>query len=265
MAFDQQSYLERIGWRGVLGPDFASLAALLRRHMLTIPFENLDVLLGRPVLLDIESLQAKLVAGRRGGYCYEHATLFAAALQQFGFSVHLHSARVIMATPKASAPRTHMLLSVDVPEGRFVVDPGFGGLAPLVPLPIDGTPMRHGEDEHWIAREGDDYIMRARTPAKTIDAWVTTLTDEFPIDFVMANHFTSTYPSSAFTRRLMMRAFTPGGRITVVNRDVTHWRGSTPRPTQLADREALRELCASTFGFRLDVTSLRVPSIPEWE
>ena len=92
------AYLTRIGYRDTLAPDFATLAALLDRHMTSIPFENLDVLLRVPPKLDLTALAAKLVDARRGGYCYEHATLFAHVLEATGFTVHRHSARVI-ATP----------------------------------------------------------------------------------------------------------------------------------------------------------------------
>ena len=282
MTLDLERYLERIGWTGGLAPSFETLAGLVQHHIIKIPFENLDVLLGRPVSLDLENLQAKLVTARRGGYCYEHATLFAAVLERLGFTVHMHSARVIMATAKSASPRTHMLLSVELPQGTFVVDPGFGGLAPMVPVPLDGTPVRHGTDEHWLERDGADYTLEVRTldqvgragqdggvgqdgGHKVVDAWVSTLARDFPIDFVMANHFTSTHPLSGFTRRLMMRTFTPTGRITIMNREVTHWRGSESQPSQLADRSALRDLVTTAFGFELpEITTMRVSSIPEW-
>src|SRR5205085_5506132 len=149
---DLDSYCARIGWDGVRAPSFATLASILDHHMTRIPFENLDVLLGNPPKLDLASLEAKLVGAKRGGYCYEHATLFAAVLEMLGFSVTRHSARVTMARPKSEAPRTHMFLSVQLAEGTFVVDPGFGGLAPRVPLDIAGTPS----GDHWLARQGGE-------------------------------------------------------------------------------------------------------------
>src|SRR5438270_3830132 len=108
--------------------------------MTSIPFENLDVLLGRPIRLDLPSLQQKLLHERRGGYCFEHATLLAAALRELGFSPVAHSARVILVAPRSEAPRTHMFLSVALEGGTFVLDPGFGGHAPRVPLPVADHP-----------------------------------------------------------------------------------------------------------------------------
>ena len=264
MTLDLDAYLDRIGWRSPLAPDLATVAGLLDRHVRAIPFENLDVLLGRPPRLDLESLQAKLVQARRGGYCYEHTTLFAAVLERIGFSIATHSARVTMVVAKAAAPRTHMFLTVALPDGGFVLDPGFGGLTPRVPVPIDGTPVTFGDDQFRLVRNGDDYTLEVKTPEKTVNAWVAPLSPDYPIDFEMANHFTATHGSSHFTRRLMLRAFTNDGRITIVNRDVTRFRGATSETTQLADRTSLRDTLVAEFGFDLDVAALRVPMIPEW-
>ena len=83
---DLEAYFRRIQWGGETSPTFETLAGLLRAHMLRIQFENLDVLLGRPVRLDLDSLPDKLVRARRDGYCFEHATLFAAVLEKLDFS-----------------------------------------------------------------------------------------------------------------------------------------------------------------------------------
>ena len=81
--------------------------------MAAIPFENLDVLLGRGIRLDLESVTAKLVTARRGGYCFEHGTLFQAALGALGVAATAHAARVLLVVPKAEAPRTHMFLTIE--------------------------------------------------------------------------------------------------------------------------------------------------------
>src|SRR5260221_509925 len=85
-------------------------------------------------------------------------------------------------------------------------------------------------------------LLRAQGGDKPVDAWASTMEDETLADFEMGNHFTSTHPSSPFVNRIMMRALTEGGRVTVMNRDLTIWRGSTPRAIRLADRAHLRAL-----------------------
>jgi len=242
-------YFDRIGFRAT-SASFATLAGLLEHHMTSIPFENLDVLLKRTPKLDLDSLMQKLVVDRRGGYCYEHTTLFAAVLRELGFAVKPHSARVTMLRPKSEAPRTHMFLTVALPEGTYVVDPGFGGLAPRVPVNVDGT--RAGD--HWIA----DRQLMVETPEKTSAAWVSSFEEDYPIDFEMANHFTATSPLSPFTTRLMMRAFTPTGRVTVVNRTVTFFPSGETR--QLGNGADLRGVTREYFGFDLpDLDSLTLP------
>jgi N-hydroxyarylamine O-acetyltransferase len=266
-SFDLDAYLKRIEWGGSVRQDLATLGALLRAHMMSIPFENLDVLLGRRIRLDLEGLQDKLVRACRGGYCFEHATLFAAALEALGFRPVRHIARVILFAPRSAAGRTHMFLTVPVAEGRYVLDPGFGSLASRVPVPlVEGERAQIGEERHWMARDGADWVLFAQVGAAPVAAWVSTLQEENPVDFEMGSHYTSTHPASSFVQRIMLRALTETGRVTVMNRDVTVWHGAAPQQTQLADRAALRALLVDHFGFDLpEAEQLRVPSIPGWD
>lgn len=246
------NYWERIGVTAG-EPTFATLAAVAAHHVREIPFENLDVLLGRPPRLDLDSLRAKLLGSRRGGYCYEHATLCAAELESIGFAVARHSARVVMVTPRDKAPRTHMFLTCM----GHVLDPGFGGLAPHAPVPLDGTPV----GRHRIVRKGGEIALLHDEQR----LWVSSLEADLPIDFDMANHFTATWPQSAFVQRMMLRAFTPDGRISAMNRELTIVRGAETTTRQIADRAELQRLLADAFAIDCDVSRLRVPTIPEWD
>jgi N-hydroxyarylamine O-acetyltransferase len=125
MALDLNAYFARIGWTGGRDSSFETLCGVLKAHTGTIPFENLDVLLGRPPRLDLDGLQDKLVARRRGGYCFEQATLLAAALTELGFAPVTHAARVVLMRPKEQSPRGHMFLSVRFGGETFLLDPGF--------------------------------------------------------------------------------------------------------------------------------------------
>ena len=263
---DLDAYFERIGWTAATPPTHATLAGLLRAHMRAIPFENLDVLLGRGIRLDLPALQNKLVGARRGGYCFEHATLFAAVLEAVGFAPVRHSARVVLFAPRTASPRTHMFLTVALAEGTFVLDPGFGGLAPAFPVPLaERAGDETGGATHWMTRDDGRWVLRARTDAGAVDCWVTTLEADNPVDFAVANHYTSTHPASPFVNRIMLRALTDDGRVTVMNRDVTLRETDASRTWELADRAALRALLARHFGFDLpESEALRVPSIGEW-
>lgn len=265
--FDLDGYLGRIGWNGPRQPSLDVLCGVLRAHMGSIPFENLDVLLGRGVRLDMEGLQDKLVRRGRGGYCFEHATLMHAALQELGFQPSRHSARVVVFSPRTSSPRAHMFLAVPVAEGTFIVDPGFGAFGPRVPLPlVEGAEVQNEGETHWLLRDGGYWMLRARVGGRTMDAWVTTLEEDHPVDFEMANHYTATHPASPFVNRLMLGAVTSEGRLSGLNRDVTMWTGDDSRVSHIADRAELRVMLARHFGFDLpEVDHLRVPTVPEWD
>ncbi len=265
MTLDLDRYFARIGWSDPVPATLHTIAGLLHAHMTSIPFENLDVLMGRPPSLDLPALQDKLVDRKRGGYCFEHSTLFHAVLEGLSFAVTRHSARVIVDTPKQQAPRTHMFLSIELPEGGFVLDPGFGSLSPLVPVPLDGTevtarPGAAKEMTYWIERDAGEWTLKVRTPDAVIDAWVSTMTPDHPIDFVMANHYTATHPSSHFTTKLMMRMFVDGDTVRLLNRElIVDGVGR-----ELADRAELQAVLAHHFGIDLDVSALRIPAVPDW-
>jgi N-hydroxyarylamine O-acetyltransferase len=278
-ALDLEAYFERLHWRGprspsLIAPSLATLAGLLEAHTARIPFEGLDVLLGRPIRLDLAGLQAKLVGARRGGYCFEHATLFAAVLEALGFAPLRHSARVILFQPRGESPRTHMFLTVPIDGIRYVVDPGFGLFGSRLPLLLDGgathptdtrPPGTRPSDTHRMAREGRDWVLYAARDGVLVPAWVSSLEADSPVDFELANHYVATHPDSPFVTRLMASAITPRGRVNVMNRSVTRLAEGVATAAELPDRAALRALFAADFGFDLpELEQLRLPSEPDW-
>ena len=265
-AFSLDAYLARIGWHGPLAPTLETLSGVLRAHIASIPFENVDVLLGRGIRLDLESIHAKLVTARRGGYCFEQGTLFQAALDHLGFRTTAHAARVLTIVPRQQAARTHMFVTVEIDGAGFVADPGFGGHGALVPVPLnEGDEARDGVDRHRMIQRDGEWVLEAEINGTMTPLWTSTLEPQFPIDFELANHWVSTSPGSVFVNRLMLRALTPGGRTSVMNRDVTVVSAGKAEKYQLADRKALRGLLSDQFGFDLpDIETLRVPAVPEW-
>jgi N-hydroxyarylamine O-acetyltransferase len=266
--FNADAYFERIGWSGPREPTLDTLAGILGAHMARIHWENLDVLLGRGVSLDLDSIYDKLVVARRGGYCYEHATLLAAGLSYAGFRPASHAARVIFVRSRIEAPRTHMFLTVELGGMTYVLDPGYGGHGPLVPMPlVEDAIVRNGRDAHRLVRRDGEWVLEADIEGTMKPLWTSTLELESAADFVMANHFTSTWAQSPFVTMLLMRALTPDGRrVSIANRDVTVARDGVFEKSQLADRSALRKLLQDHFGFDLpEAETLRVPSVPEWD
>lgn len=264
-AFDLPTYLARIGYDGPTRPDYDTLAGLLAAHMNAIHFENIDVLLGRPIRLDLEGLQEKIVRGQRGGYCFEQATLFDAALKAIGFLTTAHTARVTLVLAPDKAPRGHMFLVVALAEGEFVADPGLGGFGCRSPIPLDGRPARDGDETNVVSFDGRRRMLKIESGERKIDAWTSGLDDDNWIDFEVANHWFSTHPASPMRQRLMLRVMTPRGRVTVMNRDVTVRADGAARTFQLEDRKALRRLLRDTVGFDLpEAETLAVPTVPEW-
>jgi N-hydroxyarylamine O-acetyltransferase len=240
---DLKAYLRRTGAPRPSRPTLAALAALHEAHVAAIPFENLDVLLGREIRLDLESLQAKLVAGGRGGYCFEHNTLFAAVLEAVGFAVTRLFGRV-GSRPDAIRPRTHMVLRLDLAEGAFLADVGFGGDGPVRPVPLAGDGK--AQDGHRVLREGDGLALHGSEGS----LYTFTLEPQHAVDFEVANHWTSTHPSSHFRRTLTAQRSWPDGRAILRDRELVESRSGASRSTPVRDPEHLLEVLDSVFGLR---------------
>jgi N-hydroxyarylamine O-acetyltransferase len=244
---DLDAYRTRIGATPPLAPTLEVLVSLHRAHCAAIPFENLDILLGRPIDLDLPALEAKLVRARRGGYCFEQNTLFQAALQALGFHVTALAARVRVGTTEIR-PRTHMLLRVDLPEGAFAADVGFGADGLVHPIPVgEGSEAWVGFVGHRLRREGELWVLQGNTAGEWTDLYSFTLEPHYPIDFVMANHFTSTYPRSPFVLNLTAQRSWPEKRVVLRNRDLVVREGGAAEITTVRDPKHLLEVLEAHF------------------
>jgi N-hydroxyarylamine O-acetyltransferase len=247
---DLHAYLERIGLAPPLAPSAEALSDLQQAHMAAVPFENLDILLGRPIALDLASLQTKIVISRRGGYCFEQNTLFAAALEALGYTVTPLAARVRVGAT-AVRPRTHMLLRVDLAEGPFVADVGFGADGPVRSLPLEeGREHWLGAMGHRLRRDGDLWVLEGGIDGDWIDLYAFTLEAQHPIDFEMANHYTSTHPRSAFVKTLTAQRSWPERRVVLRDRELGVREGRGTETTLVRDPEHLLELLDRHFGLR---------------
>lgn len=179
-----------------LGCAEPTLDRLHAAHLAAIPFENIDVRLGRTPALDLDSLQDKLVARRRGGYCFEQNTLFASMLRALDFEVDTLSARVRPEGDEKPLPRNHMLLRV----GDRLADVGFGAHGPLHSVPLDGSISEQPGADYRVRRDGELFILQHRLRDDWIDLYDFTLQVDRPVDFEMANYYTATHPDSAFVR-----------------------------------------------------------------
>lgn len=240
---DLAAYLRRTGHDGALTPTGTTLSALHRAHVAAVPFENLDVVLGRGVSVDLDSVQAKLVTRRRGGYCYEHGVLFAAVLERLGYEVDRLLAR-IGADEQRPRPRSHMTLRVRGEDGQWLADVGFGsGL--LEPLPWGATgasrqggwtyDLLHSGPDVWHLREQQD------------DGWSVlysfTEDRQHASDVAVANHFTSTHAQSPFVGALVVMRKDAGTRTRLLGRRLTVATPDGPaQDRELTDAEVLDAL-----------------------
>jgi N-hydroxyarylamine O-acetyltransferase len=212
------AYLARVGIAAPEAPTLAALASLHRAHLMTVPFENLDISLGRPIRLDRESLLRKVVGVRRGGYCYELNGLFALLLRSLGYAVDLVSARVSLPGGGLTAEFDHMALVVTSPDltEPVLADVGFGD-AFIEPLPLrDGFSRDERGKGVGLTRRGDLWHYRERLDGgEWHDQYVFT-TEPHPLaDFEPRNKWQQTAPESHFTRQRVASRLTPNGRVTV--------------------------------------------------
>lgn len=223
-GLDLDAYFRRTGCAGPRTASLAALQALHAAHATAIPFENLAIQLGElPLRLDLEALQDKLVARRRGGYCFEQNHLFMGVLRELGFEVAAFEARVRMGNA-AVLPRTHMLLSVAV-EGRdWLADVGFGGDGLLRPVPMDGEVSEQPQGLVRVASEGPLRVLQSEQPGGWMDLYAFEPAPRHPVDFEMANWYTSTHPDSRFVTTLTAQLIRPGGRRILRGLDYTEIR-----------------------------------------
>jgi N-hydroxyarylamine O-acetyltransferase len=241
-------YLNRIGVHGVPRADLAGLKQLHEAHVASIPFENLDILLGRGIRLDIDSLRAKLIDGQRGGYCFEQNTLFGTILASVGFEVATLEARVrVNAT--AVRPRTHMVLAVTIEGREWLADVGFGGEGPIEPVPMDGTESEPVAGlTYRVVSDGALQVLQMRgglQPDVWVDQYAFLRQAVHAVDFEMANWFTSTYPQSPFVRTLTAQRSTRTVRWVLRYPSLTAIREIEPTTREVGRHElidVLREI-----------------------
>ena len=246
---DLGAYLERIGLQARPTADLAGLRALHLAHATTIPFENLDIQMGLPIRLDLASLQAKLVRRRRGGYCFEHNTLFLAVLKALGFDALPCEARVRLGAVEVLA-RTHMLLLVRLDGVPWLCDVGFGGEGLLHPVRVDGE--AHGQflNTYRVSEEGGLRVLQSHHHGAWEDLYAFVPEERFPIDFEMANHFTSTHPESRFLKTLTAQLPGPDLRRILRNRAYAELRGDQAEGWELTP-EAVIPILREAFGIEV--------------
>ena len=254
---DLSAYFERIGYDGPLAPSLATLNGIIAAHTQCIPFENLDVLLGREIALDNASLRKKLIENNRGGYCFEQNGLLISVLEILGFEVAPISARVRIGSERDHIPpRTHLFARVEIEGTSWFADVGVGGLTPTsaIRFTLDVTQSSSHEPRR-IVREGDLYFHQVLLEDGWKDICDFTLEQMPLIDREVANWYTSTHPESHFRDRLLVARATPeDGRVTIQN-DIFNMRNAAgvANKQKITSKEDRLQILARHFGLRFDM------------
>jgi N-hydroxyarylamine O-acetyltransferase len=265
---DPRAYLERIAYAPTAvpateAPSLPLLTALHAAHLLAVPFENLSIHYGQPIILDEAALYDKVVRRRRGGFCYELNGLFAWLLRQLGFTVDLLSAEVAE-EGGFSAPFDHLTLRVrDLAGADWLADVGFGASfrRPLRMQPglaqdgADGYHYRLRELSPWLLLERRDAALPAATLGAPDAGWEPqyrfTLRPHTLSDFVARCEYQQTSPQSHFTQRRICSLALPDGRISLSDlRLIMTIRGQREE-RMLESEQEYRATLAQRFGVTL--------------
>jgi len=261
--FDLDAYLTRVAMPARPTLDSIGLGRLQQAHRLAIPFEDLDVVLGRGVAIDSAPVFDKLVTARRGGYCFEHNRLFLDALAELGFTARPLLARVWIAATDVP-PLTHTFALVTIDGQDWIADTGFGGsYTPVLPLADgaeatapDGARFRlDATEQGWLLlRDGDPMSTDGRGETGGFQPQYSfTLAEVFDADLAMGNHWTSTAPASRFTHTPIASIVLPNGFASLIGRNYRRRSGTDTTAGEITDPRVYRIRMSLLFGIDLSV------------
>ena len=247
-------YLQRLGFDAPPAPTLENLRRLQLRHTGAFAFENLNTLAGLPVLLDLPSIEQKVLHHGRGGYCYELNAMFLALLQELGFDARGISGRVVMGQPEGAwTARTHRLSLVTLDGVRYITDVGFGGMVPTAPLILDTRAEQLTPHEPYrIDQHQDGYTLRARVAGEWRAMYIFDLQRQDDIDYTVGNWYVSTHHESSFAKQLMVARTGEGWRRTLNNGNFAiHRIGIESERRQITDVNELILVLDAEFGIRV--------------
>jgi N-hydroxyarylamine O-acetyltransferase len=211
-------YFDRIQLKEKLTPSPEALRLITQHQAFHIPFENLDVYLGKELAIEPEAVFRKIVLNRRGGYCFELNQLLFQALREVGFDCFLTLARVHYKRPDPG-PRTHLIVLVDLDGHRWLVDAGFGGPGPRHPIPFMYEKVHKQFQDHYKLEEAGSFGSVLLKKDRTTWQPIYTFLEEHTVaaDLHVANFFTSTHPSSIFRQNILCVLPSQNGRNILFN------------------------------------------------
>lgn len=261
--FDPEKYLQRLEHRQTVKLNEEGLALLHRQQLFTIPFENFDVLLGRPILLDPASLFAKLIERPRGGYCFELNGLFLEALRAFGFNAQPLLARVhVSGRPMG---RSHQVSLVTINRREWLADVGFGSFNMRAPIPFALDRLHQCDGQTLRLTKTQPYGIMLQYLEN--DGWknLYSLDREYvgPGDIIYGNYYTSTHPDSIFTNNRMASLATSAGRVSLLNHTLRIIESGEEKLSDLPDDDRYLAALKTHFGIELDAPYDLLPALSQ--
>ena len=248
-ATEVEAYLERIGYQGLIEPAPETLRQLHRAHMRTVPFENLDIPLGRAIELSVPAFYDKIVGRRRGGFCYDLNGLFGWLLERLGFEVSLLSGRAFDGL-EAGPDFDHMALLVEMDEA-WIADVGFGDSF-TEPLRLESrTEEVQNGTSYRLTESGHEWVLETRAEDAWEPQYAFLLTPRSLADFNAMCLYHQTSPQSTFTRKAVCSRATPEGRITLANGRLIVTVGARREEREVTDQDEYQALLRTHFGVDL--------------
>ncbi|MEV7086110.1 arylamine N-acetyltransferase [Streptomyces sp. NPDC093085] len=259
---DLDAYLARVGYRGDVAPDLATLRGLHTAHVDAIAFENLDAVLGRTVVpLDLASVQEKLVRRGRGGWCLEQVVLTAAVLDRIGFTFTAFAGRTRIRTGSRFGPALHVALCVELDGERWLHDVSFGAYGPHEPVRLAEHARLDGDWPFDLVREPTgEHVLRFLRPEGAAELYGFTTDARYPSDFELLHHFCLTHPRSPFNHRMVLQRIRPDVRHLLVGTTLTEIRPGEPAAVRELDADEALSAPEEIFGITMepdDIQALR--------
>lgn len=256
-----QDYFKRIGYIGTPKIDLETLTQLHYLHIRTIAFENLNPLFKIPVSLEIEDLKEKIIYHQRGGYCYEQNIFFAQVLTTIGFKTRMITGRVIWNQPLDTLnQRTHAVVLVTLEEEQWLCDTAFGAqvmTAPIKLLPDFSQSTTHEYYRVICYQEG--YALQSFVQKEWKNLYIFDLQEQYDVDFIVGNWYTSTHPNSSFTKELKISIIGNKTRHAIHNNQfTTHYQNQPSVKQRIKNVEELTSILKEVFY-------LEIPQVPQAE
>lgn len=247
-----QQYLKRIGYSGPLNPNIEVLSQLQELHVHTVPYENLDILGGVPISLDIPHLFHKIVTKQRGGFCFELNALFGWLLQELGFDVTHYFGRFWRGETNTPSKRRHHILHIEIDNRRFIADVG-AGASPRQPFELIENIEQLQGDEIYLVQKSALYgwMLYERKHGELDPIYSFTEESNLPQDYETTSYWCQYSPDSVFNKGAKVYIRTKEGRNTVDDQEFRIFSSGQVHTFSPSTPEEYAQALTEHFGIKL--------------